>query len=179
MPTVPSQKWRLARATEWSGLVETFAHKADTLADFTERRYFPFKKDAVELKGEVRVSGVRGLSLHYTAPEDRTVILDEKGILIRVSANEALLHVLRFDFAALEKDFELYGQRDGEAWTLALVPRTAALRRSVGRITVSGDSTAISRIEIRRSAKQAILISMEPPKPAAAFTDEELKKFFR
>ena len=95
------------------------------------------------------------------------------------AANEALLHILRFDLAALEKDFELYGQRDGTAWTLGLVPRTEALRRSVGRITVTGEAAAIRRIEIRRTAKQAIEIIIAPPRPTAAFTAEEVKRYFR
>jgi RecB family exonuclease len=91
-----------------------------------------------------------------------------------------LLHILRFDFEALQKDFELYGQRDGEAWTLALVPRTEAQRRTIGRITVSGEAAAVRRIELRRSAKQFIEIIIGPPSAsAAAFTVDELKRFFR
>ena len=192
-PLVNPERRIAPAAPEWSGLIEVFSHQPDTLADFTELRYFPFKKDAVELKGEVRVSTVRGLSLRYTVPEERTVILDENGILMRAAAgekappvdpratatNDALLHILRFDFVALEKDFELYGRQDGKLWTLALVPKTAALRRSIGRITVTGDQAAISRIELRHSAKQAIVILIEPPKPAVAFTVEELKRYYR
>jgi len=180
-------------APAWSDLIAAFAHNPDITADFTEQRFFPFKKEPVELRGEVRVSTPHGLSLHYTAPEDRTVILDDQGVLIRApagekapladpraaAANAALLNVLRFDFGALEKDFELYGQREATAWTLALVPRTDALRRSVGRITVVGDGATVGRIEIRRSAKQAILITIAAPRPAAAFTADELKRFFR
>ena len=187
-------EYRLAPgAPAWSDLAGTFAHNPDTAADFTERRFFPFKKEPVELKGEVRVSTARGLSLHYTAPEERTVILDARGVLIRgaagekappadpraSAANEALLHVLRFDFAALEKDFELYGRRDGAEWTLALVSRTEALRRSVGRITVAGDAATVRHIEIRRTAKQAIEIRIAAPRPPAPFTAEELARFFR
>jgi hypothetical protein len=180
-------------APAWSDLVAAFAHNPDTTADFTEQRKFPFKKNPVELKGEVRVSATRGLSLHYTVPEDRTVILDEAGVLVRApagekavpadpraaAANEALLHVLRFDFGGLEKDFELYGERDEAAWTLALVPRTETLRRSVGRITVTGEGVAIRRIEIRRTPTQAIEIAIAPPRPPAAFSAGELKLFFR
>lgn len=180
-------------APAWNDLVETFAHQPDTTADFTERRQFPFKKDPVELQGEVRVSVAHGLSLHYTVPEDHIVILDEQGMLMRAragekaapadpratAANEALRHILRFEFTALEKDFELYGQRDGIAWSLALVPRTTALRGSIGRITVTGEAAAIRRIELRRSAKQAVEILIAPPRPPAAFTTEELKKYFR
>ncbi len=185
---------RLAPASPaWSDLIDAFVHNPDIAADFTERRFFPFKKEPVVLKGEVRVSATHGLSLHYTAPEERTVILDAQGVLIRATAgekappadprgaaaNEALLHILRFDFAALDKDFELYGQRDSATWTLALVPRTEALRRSVGRITVAGEAATIRHIEIHRAAKQAIEIIIEPPRPSAAFTIDEVKRFFR
>ena len=180
-------------APAWSDLITAFAHNPDTAAEFTEHRKFPFKKDPVELKGEVRVSATRGLSLHYTSPDDHTVILDQAGVLIRApagekappadpraaAANTALLRVLSFDFAALEKDFELYGQRDNAAWSLALVPKTETLRRSVGRITVNGEATAVRHIEIRRTATQAIEIAIGVPRPPAAFTAEELKIFFR
>lgn len=191
---VPDPAQRLAPAApEWSDLTAAFAQHPDITADFAERRYFPFKKQPVELQGEVRVSAARGLSLHYTAPEVRTVILDERGVLIRAAAgekappadpraaaaNEALRHVLRFDLAALEPDFELYGQRDGEGWTLQLVPRTDTLRRSVGRITVTGHNATIRHIEIRRTAKQAVVILIEPPRSVAAFTTAELKTYFR
>ena len=185
---------RLApNAPAWSDLIDTFAHSPDTAADFDERRFFPFRKEPVALKGEVRVSKERGLSLHYTAPSERTVILDDQGVLIRAAAgerappadpraaaaNEALRHVLRFDFAALEKDFELYGQRDAAAWTLALVPHTEAMRRSVGRITVAGDATTVRHIAIRRSAQQAIEIIIAAPHPRRPFTADELRRFFR
>jgi hypothetical protein len=189
-----SPEHRLAPAAPaWNDLVDAFAHNPDVTADFEERRFFPFKKDPVELKGEVRVSTARGLSLHYGSPEERTVILDAQGLLIRAAAGEkappadpraaaanaALLHILRFDFAALEKDFELYGRREGPTWTLALVPRTETLRRSVGRITVAGEDATIRHIEIRRSAKQAIEIIIAPPRPPAAFGAEEQKRYFR
>ena len=192
-PLVNAEHRLAPTAPAWADLIESFTHNPDIAADFTERRFFPFNKEPVELTGEVRVSAARGVSLHYTVPEDRTVILDATGILIRApagekappadpratAANEALLHVLRFDFPALEKDFELYGQREGETWSLALVPRTDALRRSVGRITVAGSGATIRQIEIRRSAKQAIEILIQPPRPTAAFTADELKRFFR
>ena len=179
--------------TTWGDLTEAFAHHPDTAADFTERRFFPFKKDPVELTGEVRVSATRGLSLHYTAPEERTVIFDDQGVLIRAAAgeksapadprataaNDALRHILRFDLTALEKDFALYGQRAGRAWVLELLPRTDGLRHSVGRITVHGEAAAIRHIEIRRTVKQAIEIIIAPPRPPAAFTTQELKIFFR
>jgi glycosyltransferase involved in cell wall biosynthesis len=185
---------RLAPAAPaWDDVREAFARQPDLAADFTERRRFPFKPDAVELTGEVRVSATRGLSLHYTAPGEHTVILDDLGVLVRTAvadksppadpraaaANAALRHILHFDLPALAPDFELYGRRDQAAWTLVLVPRTKDLERSVGRIAVSGAAATIRRIELRRSARQGIEIVIAPPRPAAAFTPEELRRYFR
>lgn len=192
-PLVNPARRLAANAPEWRDLVEAFARQPDTTADFTERRQFPFKKEPVELQGVVRVSHARGLSLEYLSPEKHTVILDAQGMLIRAAAgekvppvdprataaNEALRRILRFEFAALEKDFELYGRRDGIEWTLALLPRTKDLQRSIGRITVAGEAAAIRRIELRRSAKHVIDIQIAPPRRSAAFTAEELRKYFR
>ena len=180
-------------AASWSDLTGAFAKNGDVTADFTERRHFPFKREPVVLAGEVRVSPARGLSLHYLTPDERTVILDDQGVLIRVAAgqkappadpraaaaNRALLHVLRFDLAGLEQDFELYGRREDGEWELTLVPRTEALQRSVGRITAAGAGPTIRRIEIRRTEKQAIEIEIAPPRAQTPFPAEEVKAFFR
>lgn len=180
-------------AVTWSDLSQAFAKGGDVTADFTERRQFPFKKEPVVLTGEVRVSAQHGLSLHYLAPDERTVILDDQGVLIRVpgsekappadpraaAANEALLHLLRFDLAGLDEDFELYGRREEGEWELILIPRTETLKRSVGRITAAGAGATIRRIEIRRTERQAIEIAIAAPRPAKAFTADEVKTFFR
>ena len=182
-----------AGAAVWSDLTGAFAAQPEVAADFTENRRFSFKKEPVPLAGEVRVSAARGLSLHYTAPEERTVILDEQGVLIRApagqkappadpraaAANAALLHLLRFDLAGLQRDFELYGRRDGDGWELALDPRTETLRRGVGRITARGEGATIRRIEIRRTETQVIEILIATPRPSAPFTADEVKRFFR
>ncbi len=182
-----------AEPTEWNDVAAVFAQQPDITADFTELRHFSFKSQPVRLTGEVRVSTTHGLSLRYLKPGERTVILDAQGVLIRAPAGEkaapadpraagahaALLNILRLDLAALARDFELYGQRDGEAWTLVLVPHTAALRRSLARIAVDGAAGAIHRIVLRRSAKHAIEILIAPPRPSVAFTDAELQCYFR
>src|SRR4051812_13931315 len=165
-------------APEWRDLAEAFAHQPDLTADFEERRFFPFHHDPVVLQGEVRVSRDRGLSLHYRAPEERIIILDRQGMLVREgagqktppldprakSANSALLDILRFDFAALEKDFEVYGRRAGAAWSLGLVPRAEATRRAIGNIYVGGEGAMVRTIELRRSVKQHIDIAIAPPR---------------
>jgi len=180
-------------AATWSDLTGAFAKNGDVTADFTESRHFPFKRDPVVLTGEVRVSAARGLSLHYLTPDERTVILDDQGVLIRgangqkapppdpraAAANQALLHLLRFDLAGLEPDFELYGRREAGEWELTLVPRTETLKHSVGRITAAGAGPTIRRIEIRRTERQAIEIVIAAPRPPAPFTADEVKTYFR
>ncbi len=177
----------------WSDVVASFAQHPDISAVFTERRFFRFRRDPVELKGEVRVSVSLGLSLHYQIPEERIVILDTKGLLVRVNAgasapladpraaivNETLLSILRFDLVSLAKDFEIYGERHASSWSLGLVPRTEALRRNLGQIAVEGEGATIRRIDIRHSAKQAIEINIGPPNSTAKFTAEELRLYFR
>ncbi len=176
----------------WSDLALGFSTKPDATADFSEQRFFPFRKTPLALTGVSRVSATRGLSLDYLTPEKRTVILDLQGVLVRqpdgdtpapsdpraLAANRALVHVLRFDLAALATDFELFGERTAPAWTLTLVPRTADLRRTLAEIVVTGEATEVRRIVIRRSAKQSVEITVGPARPTP-FTADELKRFFR
>jgi hypothetical protein len=183
---------RLApEAADWRGLAEAFARQPELTADFVERRHFPFRSEAVVLKGEVRLSRAHGLSLRYTAPEERIVILDQEGVLMRETsgqkappdpraamANAALFHILRFDFAALEKEFELYGRKVGDEWSIALVPRAEAMRKAIGNIYVAGEKAEVRSIELRRSVKQHIDIEISAARPTD-FTPEDRKRYFR
>ncbi len=180
-------------APAWRDLVERFQRQPDTLADFEEARFFPFRKEPTRLRGEVRFSRQHGLSLHYLSPEERTVIMDDQGMTLREpsgrtvpppdpranAANAAMRHILRFDFAAMERDFEVYGRRLGDAWSLALVPRAKSMRNAIGDMFVDGTGTAVQRIELRRSAKQHIDIVMSGLRPPQTFTADEVKRFFR
>lgn len=179
-------------APAWRELAESFAQQPDLTADFVEKRYFPFSKVPIVVKGEVRVSRPHGLSLRYTTPEQRIVIVDAQGMLVRdaegqtippdpraAMATSGMLNILRFDFAALEKEFELYGKREGDAWSLTLVSRNEKIRGTLGNILVSGEKAMVRTIELRRSARQHINIEISPTKASGAFTAEELKHYFR
>jgi len=177
----------------WRELATALRARGAVTAAFTENRWFPFRKAPTVLHGEVRISAGRGLSLHYFGPPERTVIIDERGLLVRsaegdivppadprtAAANFALLHVLRLDLPPLAAAFDIYGLSAGSAWRLALVPRGEAMRRSLGRIELEGDGGAVRRIELRRSASQRVEILVAPALPAAAFTGDELRRFFR
>lgn len=177
----------------WSELGGELRARACIAADFTEERWFPFKRTPTVLHGEVRISADRGLSLSYLDPDRQVVIIDAKGSLLRSqagdralpadpradAANLAMLHLLRLDLGALARDFELYGQRKGPQWTITLVPRSDDLRRSLGRISVEGEGGAVRRIELRRSATQRVEILVAPPRPPAVFTPDEVRLYFR
>jgi hypothetical protein len=177
----------------WGELAAELRGQSAVTADFTEKRWFAFKRTPTVLHGEVRISAERGVSLRYLGADEQIVIIDGKGSLLRSSAgdrappsdprasaaNLALLHLMRLDLGLLEPDFELYGQRTGSAWTLVLVPRAEDLRRTLGQIVVEGEGAAVSRIELRRSATQRVEIVVMAPRPAAAFTPDEIRRFFR
>lgn len=179
-------------AREWQELATKFAARGDIQATFEERRVFPFRSEAVTLQGEVRVSATRGLSLHYTAPQERTIIIDGQGFIVREArergapppdpranlANEAMRSILRMDFAKLVEGYAVHGRQDGETWSLGLVPHDAGTRRAIGDIFVDGEGAAVRRIELRRSARQNITITIAAPQPAT-FSEEEIKKYFR
>lgn len=182
-----------AGAADWQDLAQRFLEQPDVITRFTERRQFPFRKTPIELTGEVRASRTHGLSLHYLTPDERIVILDGEGLLMRgpegqkappadpraAGANAALRHILRLDFAALEKDFELYGERNGPLWRLTLLPLPPELKRSIGRMIVTGENADVRSIEIRRSANVSIEIRMDPPARTGPFDAAEIRRFFR
>lgn len=180
-------------ATSWREISTAFATRPEAWADFTEKRYFPFKENPAVLRGEVRVSRARGLSLAYQAPDERIVIVDAAGLAIRekgrtttppadersAAINRALMHVLRFDLDALATEFELSGKPAGATWLLTLVPRNEKVAQAFRRIVVEGEAGAVRRIELRRSQRQYIEITMSHERPAVSFTVEELARFFR
>jgi hypothetical protein len=191
-PTDPAH--RIAQGDPgWGELAGELRRQPSVTADFAEERWFSFKKTPTVLHGEVRISSEHGVSLHYLDPDEQTVIIDERGSILRSltgdralpadpragAANLALLHLLRLDLGKLASDFELYGQRTGPAWSIVLVPRADDLRRSLGQISVEGEGAAMRRIELQRSPSQRVEIRVAPPRPAAAFTADEVRRFFR
>ncbi|HVU35887.1 MAG TPA: outer membrane lipoprotein carrier protein LolA [Opitutaceae bacterium] len=177
----------------WRQLAEEFAHQPDLTANFEERRWFPFRREPVELTGEVRVSQKHGLSLHYRTPGKRIVILDQEGLLIRDATgqssgpndpraaiiNHALLHILRLDLSDLQTQFDVQGSRNGPKWTIELSPREPQVARMIGRIIVTGVGRTVGRIELRHGGREFVQIDMARPFPSAPFSAEDLKRYFR
>ena len=178
----------------WRDLLAQLAPNKTRQSKFEERRFFPFRKDPVVLTGEIRIVPELGLSLRYLTPEARVMIVDSKGLLMRdevgrdreppndsraQAATSALVRVLRFDLAGLQKDFAVHGRRDGAAWTLAFVSRDPAFANLLGTLTVSGENQNLLSIEMTKSPTQRIEIAIRDTVEDVLFTGDTLKRFFR
>jgi hypothetical protein len=175
-------------------LFRTLAAQGSVLANFTEYRWFPFRTAPVVLQGEMRFSRELGLSLHYVRPEERIVIADAGGLVLREASGRSrairpdertpdlgatLVPILRFDEAELLREFHVRGARSGPAWRIDFVPRSADVARWIGSVTVEGEGGSVARIEFRRSASQRIEIRVDSPATGVVFGADERKRFFR
>ncbi|MEO5957575.1 MAG: outer membrane lipoprotein carrier protein LolA [Opitutaceae bacterium] len=183
-----------ARNPAWTELFAQLAPDKTRQSSFEERRYFPFRKTPVVLKGEIRIVPELGLSLRYLEPEARVLIVDDKGVLMRESdgrerappadsraqaVTSALVNVLRFDLAALQKSFALHGRRTGDTWALAFVSQDTELAATIGTLTVSGEGGRLTKIEMIKSPTQRIEILIGETKENVLFTGDTIKRFFR
>ena len=178
----------------WRPLFAALAAKGGVEAAFTELRWFSFRAAPVELKGEMRFSPALGLSLLYFEPERRLVVADAKGLLVRdargrahelpagtrgLASIAAMLSVMRFDLASLERTFEVHGARAGSAWRLDFVPRDPGQARVLGRLVVYGEDEAVRRLEFRHSAKQRVEIVIGETRTGVEFGSGAQRRFFR
>jgi hypothetical protein len=181
-------------STAWTGLLADLVQSGSLTARFTENRHLPFKKIPVVFTGEMRLSPERGLSLHYLTPQERILVLDQQGLLLRDEngrtrdlASEpraqatiaALMHVLRFDLGELAKQFDLYGRQADDRWVIALEPKTSELASTIGRLVVSGTRAQVEKIEMRKSAVLSIEILISDVRKDAVFKTEDLARFYR
>lgn len=183
-----------ARDPAWRDLFGLLAPNRTRQSSFEERRYFPFRKTPVVLRGEIRIVPERGLSLRYLEPEPHVMIVDAQGVLMRgpdgrertppndaraQAASSALVKILRFDVAALEQEFVMYGRRDGARWSLAFSPRDAALGNMIGSVLVTGEAGIVATIEMIKSPTQRIEITLRDTREDLLFTGDTLRRFFR
>jgi len=178
----------------WSGLLARLAPQRARQSRFTELRFFPFRRTPVVLTGVVRIDPERGLSLAYLTPEVRTLIIDRQGTILRddrgrdhpmpsdsrvQATTAALVSVLHFDLADLQRHFRLRGQQQGAAWRLTLEPRDAALAPGLSTLVVTGDGERLDRIDLIKSATQRIEIMLRGTDDDVIFPPEVLARFFR
>lgn len=179
---------------EWKPLIERLAAKGPVIANFTERRYFPFRRHPTILTGVMRFVPGRGLSLQYTEPDQSILIADSEGLLLRdkegrtqavpadsreTGAIASLLPIMRFDLAALYPRFFVRAYHEGDGWRFTFTPRDAEIARSIGEISIGGVGTAVTHIEFRHSASTRVEIDDSESAGAAPLSADELKRYFR
>jgi hypothetical protein len=179
----------------WQPLFAALKANGAVLAAFEEHRYFPFKKNPVVLTGEIRLDPVRGLSIHYQVPEERILVVDERGGFIRdgkgrrlhelpdapraQAATRALLHVMRFELAALAENFAIYAARDGADWRFTFEPLPGPLADVLQPITVTGRDALVRTIEMRKFADERVEIQVGETRTGVTFSARDLTRFFR
>lgn len=178
----------------WKDLFAQLAPARSRLAQFEEKRYFPFRKEPTVLTGEIRMAPGHGLSLHYLTPDRHIIIVDAKGVLMRdehgreraapndsraQAVSGALFNILRFDVAALQQSFDLRGRRTGSQWVLVFAPHDTALSDLIGDITVYGHDALVDRIVMEKSARQRIEISLHDTRENVIFGGDVIDRYFR
>lgn len=178
----------------WADILAQLHKKGNVESTFTENRTVPFKNAPVVFTGQVRISADHGMSLHYSTPEDRTMIIDSHGILLRnasghsrqgpsdpraAAATTALLDVMRFNFTGLAQHFDTYAAGDEKLWFFGFEPKDDDIGHALSRLIVTGSNDQVRRIVIRKSARANIEIVIGDVKTNVTFTPEELRRYFR
>ncbi len=91
----------------------------------------------------------------------------------------AVVDVLRFDVAELQRNFNLHGVKTGAAWVLAFVPRDGALAEDFTALVVSGEHETLAKIEFFKSPGQHIDIFISGARKNVSFSDGDLAHYFR
>ena len=179
---------------EWSRLAAALASKGNIEAPFTERRFFPFRRQPTVLNGVLRIAGRGGLSLQYTDPEPSVLVADPGGLIFRDGRGrshelaagseeagpiESILPIMRFDLAALFPAFEIRARRSGGDWQLEFTPRSPRAAQSLGTVTVGGAGDEVRHLEFRKSGSQRVEIEVGAARAGVSFTQAEMARYFR
>lgn len=192
-PVEPGPVLDATAEAAWLPLLSRLGAPRPLFSSFEEERWFSVRKAPVVLRGEMRLEPSRGLSLFYREPEEKLVVLDAKGALLRdrrgtrtlppdprgEGLEQALLPALRFDLAEIRRRFVVHAARDGADWRLDLVPKAQPTRRSLGNLVIQGTGDVVTRLEFRRSPTQRVTIKILATQDPAAFSAGDLQRFFR
>lgn len=178
----------------WAPLFKELAEPRTIFSTFTEQRWFGFKKTPVVLEGEMRLDPSKGLSLRYVKPDERLMIIDSKGVLLRDAKGrkrelpsdpraggieKALLPALRFDLDEIRTYFVIHAVMDGPDWRIDLEPIDPNLSKTLGNLTIEGNDSAVKRLEFRRAANQRVVIIIKSTQERVRFAPEDFHRYFR
>lgn len=144
---------------QWQSLFTALASHPRIESDFTELRYFPFRRFPRQLEGRMVFDHGRGMALEYLSPSRYTVFVQPQGgiRIVRgadtdeVPQNAASATMLRlmpqlmvFSPKALADTFNARGQmQEGGNWQLSLKPPRIGDLPGVQEIRMSGSLSLI------------------------------------
>ena len=168
-------------APAFAEVMALFATRTRGHVAFTEIHEMAMLKQPVESSGELIYVAPDRLEKHTLQPKPETLILDH-GVLsaqhgrhqYTVALSEApqvvpfvesVRATLAGDAAGLQRYFSVGFEGDVAHWRLTLLPRDAAIARSVKEIHMDGARDAIRTVEIRESDGDRSLLSIGPELP--------------
>jgi len=193
-PAAEAQGPADAGATGLRRLFQSMGPRETVLATFTEWRWFGFRREPVVLEGEIRVDPARGLSLRYVRPDERVMVVDASGVLLRdprgrqralpndrraAAMEHALLAVLRFDADAIDRSFRVHLEAAAETWKLTLDPLDPDVAKTLGTLVIEGSGGAVARLEFFRSSSQRVEIRVTGSQRGVVFSPADAARFFR
>lgn len=158
-----------------------FAARTHGRVAFTEIHELAMLKQPVKSSGELVYRAPDRLEKHTIQPKPETLILDHGMLTAQrgrhkytvalsdapqvVPFVESVRATLAGDTTSLKRYFTVGFQGDAAHWRLTLLPRDAAIAKSVRQIHMEGERDAILTVEIRESDGDRSLLSIGPELP--------------
>jgi len=168
-------------------------HPRNMSIPFREIRHFQLKKTDMVFTGIMRLHPGYGISIEYTEPTQRIIILTPLGLKIRqpdenvdrMAPDEAntiagvFLDLLQLDTERLNEQFtvEIRFWKDPE-WTLELMPKTGELRRYFTVIDLEGSDDTLESIYLQNGHSRWKRIEFLRVPQEWNPTEQELKTYF-
>jgi hypothetical protein len=186
------QPYATELSDSWRIRLTQLAEPRTLVAEFTERRYTPFKKMPVRVRGTVRIERAHGLSLEYDNAHAPVVILDDHGLLLRykdgreqpapaeAESGLRLLHaLLTFDLATLETSYAITATGDPAGKWSFVFTRKDDIDAPYKELALEGAADLLTGIRLAKTDQARIEIAVEKPQINAVVTPEDLQRYFR
>ena len=158
-----------------------FAARTQGRVAFTETHELAMLKQPLTSSGELVYAAPDRLEKRTTEPKAETLVLDHGMLTAQRGRHsytvalkdapqvipfvESVRATLAGDRAALERHFTTRFEGDASHWRLTLLPRDAAVAKSVQQIRMEGERGAIRSVEIRETDGDRSLLNIGPDLP--------------
>jgi outer membrane lipoprotein-sorting protein len=164
-------------------------------ADFVETKKLTLLETPLESRGSIYFERPAKLARHVREPASSRMILDRDELTIseggktrRVDVRqghvvrglvEAFVLLLGGRRAELERRFRMeFAVALGARWTLSLVPKDAAMRKTFAGFDFTGSGLVVTRMRIRQTNGDVTTMAFENVRTQRRFTAAEEKRFF-